>query len=210
MGNAISFVHTQHPEIELSFSFSSDVCHLTGSPPFSLYAHFRNEGTRSVTLLTFDGPFDDRAFLNQAKYRFFDTKNGKDLPTGLLDICRFFNGPPQPPEPHDLLTLEPQTTHTMSYELARPLSDESRDAAPVPFSHGSTKGLERGSTYSVHFEGCTIDWWAWGSKERVIRKVKTAPRRKYSLRPPGILYKSPQSIVFRAKNEDMPSFRVEE
>jgi len=208
MGGVCSFVSRHPPSIDLSFSLSSHVCYLTGSPPFILNAHLRNNGTKPVTLRVKGTALDVQRALYSNIFEFFEADTGKRMGMVIVD-CETKVSRDHCPPLEDFVTLEPQTVHTINYVLADSRATAMDHEEMGLFEAGTTSGLEYGKTYTMGLtaEVFEIYWWAWGRKEKVMHRARKPAG--YESPPPGFLLREPVPIVLRPVEKNGCSFRVE-
>ena len=154
------------PRIQISVSFTSDVCHKSGSPPFSIQLSFHKYEDCPVTLHRGDWIFKLPTALQTPGVSFKDAQDGKIIKPMSLHMCHVFGKGSKPePRPEYFISILAHQTYTYGAVV--------NEVPTIPMLDDYLQGLELGKRFEVAIEPeIALRWWAWGTKEQVLSYLR--------------------------------------
>ena len=195
----MEFSDERTPRIQISASFTSDVCHKSGSPPFSVQLSFHNCEDFSVTLHTGDWIFKLPTALQTPRVSFRDAQDGTIVPLAQIHMCGCSAKGWKPgPKPECFISIPARQKYTYGAVV---------NATPThPLMDDWLRRLEPGRSYQLAIEeDIALKWWTRGTKEEMLKYIEK-PEILGSSEESAELHETP--IVLELTGNANPSFTV--
>ncbi|KAI9793282.1 MAG: hypothetical protein M1835_007353 [Candelina submexicana] len=153
----------QPPDISVSLSTSSDICHLSGTPAFAVNISFTLHAAKPITVISaFSSPFD------QLYVEIIDAETKENAALGDF-ICACFDSEGPYAADH-FLVLKPETPYLQRVTLT-PVENPNNPETSARYT--STMGrLVSGRSYLARLDGSMFDseikWWSYDTIDEVL------------------------------------------